>query len=77
MGVVNTGHQIMDSPKLQHEYLDMQHNQIKGFDRFSPTVQAQSDERILEQLRNHPGSAGRMFEAMRNSKEKVSDKLEL
>lgn len=64
MDVVNTGHQIMENPQIQHEYLDMQHNQIKGFDRFSPTVQAQTDEKILEQLRNHPAAAGRMFEEM-------------
>ena len=65
MDVINTGHQIMENPQLQQEYLEMQHNQIKGFDRFSSNVQVKTDERILEQLRNHPGSAGKIFEHMK------------
>lgn len=68
MDAINTGHQIMENPHLQQEYLDMQHNQIKGFARFSPDVQAQTDERILEQLRNHPGSAGKMFETAKTNR---------
>ena len=33
---------------------------------------SQSDERILEQLKNHPGSAGRMFEFMKRSRNNVT-----
>jgi len=67
MDYVGTGHNIMENPSLQQEYLDMQHNQIKGFDRFNPNVQAKADARLLEQLHEHPGSVGKMFESMRVS----------
>ena len=75
MDYVETGHSIMESPSMQQDYLDMQHNQIKGFDKFNPSVQAKADARLLEQLREHPGSAGKMFENMKNSKNKISDNL--
>ena len=55
----------------------MQHNQIKGFDRFNPNVQMKADSRLLEQLHEHPGSAGKMFESIKNSKNKISDNLGL
>jgi len=73
MDTINTGHQIMENPQLQREYLDMQHNQIKGFERFSLDVQTQTDERILEQLKNHPGSAGRIFEEMRKETRRIKN----
>ncbi len=52
--------------RVLSEYLEMQHNQIKGFDRFNPNVQAKADARLLEQLHEHPGSAGKIFENMKN-----------
>ena len=66
MDYVNSGHNIMENPSMQQKYLDMQHNQIKGFDRFNPNVKTKADARLLEQLHEHPGSAGKMFESMRN-----------
>jgi len=66
MDYVGTGHNIIENPSLQQEYLEMQHNQIKGFDRFNPNVQVKADARLLEQLHEHPGSAGKMFESMKN-----------
>jgi len=65
MDYVSTGHNIIENPSLQQEYLEMQHNQIKGFDRFNPNVQVKADARLLEQLHEHPGSAGKMFEDMK------------
>ena len=65
MDYVSAGHNIMENHSLQQEYLDMQHNQIKGFDRFNPNVQAKADTRLLEQLHEHPGSVGKMFESMK------------
>ena len=65
MNYVNAGHNIIENPKLQQEYLEMQHNQIKGFDRFNPSVQEKADVKLLEQLHKHPGSAGKMFENMK------------
>jgi len=65
MDYVSTGRDIIENPSLQQEYLKMQHNQIKGFDKFNPNVQAKADTRLLEQLHEHPGSVGKMFENMR------------
>ena len=67
MNYVNQGHNIIEDPSLQQQYLEVQHNQIKGFDRFTPNVHAKADARLLEQLHEHPGSAGKMFENMRNT----------
>ena len=41
MDYVGTGQNIIENPNLQQEYLEMQHNQIKGFDRLNSDV---SDE---------------------------------
>jgi len=71
MEYVSTGHNIMENPSLQKEYLDMQHNQIKGFERFNPNVQAKADAKLLEQLHEHPSSAGKMFESMKGNINKV------
>ncbi len=71
MDYVGTGHNIMENPSMQQEYLEMQHNQIKGFDRFNPNVQAKADARLMEQLHEHPGSAGKMFESMKSNINKV------
>ena len=67
MNYVHQGHNIIEDSSLQQQYLDMQHNQIKGFDRFNPSVQEKADVKLLEQLHEHPGSAGKMFENMRNT----------
>ena len=67
MGYVGTGQNIIENPNLQQEYLEMQHNQIKGFDKLNADVQMKSDTRLLEQLHGHPGSAGKMFETYRIS----------
>ena len=47
----------------------------KGFDRFNPNVQAKADDRLLEQLHEHPGSAGKMFESMRTQTPQVQDSI--
>ena len=68
MNYVNQGHNIIEDSSLQQQYLDMQHNQIKGFDRFAPSVQEKANIRLLEQLHKHPGSAGKMFESIKNNR---------
>ena len=65
MDYVGTGQNIIENPNLQQEYLKMQHNQIKGFDKLNSDIQMKSDTRLLEQLHEHPGSAGKMFESMK------------
>jgi hypothetical protein len=66
MNYVNQGHNIIEDSSLQQQYLDMQHNQIKGFDRFNPSVQEKADVKLLEQLHEHPGSAGKIFNEIKS-----------
>jgi hypothetical protein len=75
MDYVSNGHNIINDSSLQQEYLNMQHNQIKGFDRFNPGVQAKADIKLLEQLHEHPGSAGKMFESMKSIEGKQFEKI--
>ncbi len=72
MDYVGTGQDIIENPGLQQEYLEMQHNQIKGFDKLNANVQMKADTKLLEQLHEHPGSAGKMFESMKNYKDKIT-----
>jgi len=65
----------MENQSLQQEYLDMQHNQIKGFDRFNPNVQEKADAKLLEQLHEHPGSAGKIFEHMKLQTPQIQDSI--
>lgn len=67
MDYVGRGQDIMENPNLQQQYLEMQHNQIKGFDRLNTNIQMKSDAKLLEQLHKHPGSAGKMFESIKIS----------
>ena len=75
MNYVSTGRDIMENPSLQQQYLEMQHNQIKGFDRFTPSVQEKADVKLLEQMHEHPGSAGKMFEDMKSKEGKQLEKI--
>ena len=77
MDYVGAGQNIIENPNLQQEYLEMQHNQIKGFDKMNADVQMKSDTRLLEQLHEHPGSAGKMFESMRSVRDNIGDNLKL
>ncbi len=77
MDYVGTGQNIIENPNLQQEYLEMQHNQIKGFDKLNADVQMKADTRLLEQLHEHPGSAGKMFESMRHVRDNIGDTLKL
>ncbi len=55
----------MDTPQSQQEYLDVQHKNILGFDKMMPSVQEKADQKFLEQLHNHPASAGKIVDAAR------------
>ena len=77
MDYVGTGHNIMENPSLQQEYLEMQQKIIPRFSQMQPNVQASANDKIMEQLHQHPGSAGKMFESARNMKTKNSDYLGL
>ena len=77
MDYVSTGHNIMENPNLQQEYLEMQQRNIPRFSQMQYSVQTSANEKIMEQLHQHPGSAGKMFESARNMKTKNSDYLGL
>ena len=62
MDYVSTGHNIIENPSLQQEYLAIQQRNIPRFGQMQPNVQASANERIIDQLHQHPGSAGKMFE---------------
>ena len=68
MDYVSTGYNIMENPSLQQEYLEIQQRNIPRFAQMQPGVQASANEKILEQLHQHPGSAGKMFEASMNGR---------
>ena len=65
MGDVSRGHQILDSTENQNEYLNIQRNNVRNFENMQPEIQNQVDQRILEQLREHPASAGKVVDASR------------
>jgi hypothetical protein len=41
----------------QQEYLNVQRNNVMGFENMKPEIQNQVDQRLMEQLENHPFSA--------------------
>jgi len=41
----------------QQEYLNVQRNNVMGFENMEPEIQNQVDQRLMEQLENHPFSA--------------------
>ncbi len=65
---VSAGRDIIENPSLQQQYLEMQQRNIPRFAQMQPNVQASANERIIEQLHQHPGSAGKMFESFRTAK---------
>jgi len=73
MDYVGTGRDIMENLGLQQQYLEMQQRNIPQFAQMQPNVQASMNERVIEQLHQHPGSAGKMFEKYQNMHTKHID----
>ena len=67
MDYVGRGQDIIENPGLQQEYLDMQQRNIPQFAQLQSNVQTSMNEKVIEQLHQHPGSAGKMFEAAKNT----------
>ena len=63
MGDVSRGHEILDSTESQNEYLNIQRQNIRNFENMQPEIQNQVDQRILEQLNQHPASAGKIVDS--------------
>ena len=71
MGDVSRGHQILESPENQNEYLNIQRQNVEYYENLQPEIQNQVDQRILEQLRKHPASAGKVVDAVNANKRKT------
>ena len=71
MGDVSRGHEILESTSNQNEYLNIQRNNIRNFENMQPEIKNQVDQRILEQLNQHPASAGKIVDAVNGNKGKT------
>ncbi len=52
---------VLDQPIAQQELISHQQQNIDGFDQMSPNIQEQTNTQLLEQIRQHPTSAGQML----------------
>ena len=68
---VSRGGDVLDSPQQQQEFLNVARNNVRNFENLKPEIQNQVDQRILEQMREHPASAGQIVDA---SREKQGEK---
>ena len=62
---VSRGIDILDSPQQQQEFLNVTRNNVRTFENLQPEIQNQVDQRILEQMQQHPASAGKIVDASR------------
>ena len=62
------GHEIINSPEAQQEYLGVMRNNVDYYEHMKPEIQNQIDQRIFEELNKHPASAGKMMDEIRGSK---------
>ena len=62
------GHEIINSPEAQQEYLGVMRNNIDYYEHMKPEIQNQIDQRIFEELNKHPASAGKMLDEIRGSR---------
>lgn len=62
---VSRGVDVIESPQQQQEFLNVARSNIRNFENLQPEIQNQVDQRILEQMNNHPASAGQIVDASR------------
>ena len=72
MDDVNRGHQIFDSPQNQQEFLSIQRKNVYNFETMKPEIQNQIDTRLMEQLNQHPASAGKIVDTARRNQSVLS-----
>ena len=63
MADVSRGTDLIDSPQQQQEFLNVARNNVRNFENLQPEIQNQVDQRILEQMQQHPASAGKIVDA--------------
>ena len=64
------GHEIINSPEAQQEYLGVMRNNVDYYEHMKPEIQNQIDQRIFEELNKHPASAGKMMDEVRGLQER-------
>ena len=69
------GHEIINSPESQQEYLGVMRNNVRNFENLNPEIQNQIDQRMFEQLNQHPASAGKIMDEVRGTKGRILDKF--
>ncbi|WP_420546151.1 hypothetical protein [Nitrosopumilus sp.] len=62
---VSRGVDLSNSSEQQQEFLDVARSNVRNFENLKPEIQNQVDQRILEQMREHPASAGQIVDAAR------------
>lgn len=74
----NMENSILDQPQAQQELISHQQQNIDGFDQMSPKIQGQINTKLLEQVRQHPASAGQMLNDIKSgSVDKIGDNLKM
>ena len=62
------GHEIINSPEAQQEYLGVMRNNVDYYENLKPEIQNQIDQRMFEELNKHPASAGKIMDEARGTK---------
>ena len=62
---VSRGVDVIESPQQQQEFLNVARSNVRNFENLQPEIQNQVDQRIQEQMNNHPASAGKVIDASR------------
>jgi len=65
---VSRGTDLIDSPQQQQEFLNVARNNVEYFENLQPEIQNQVDQRILEQMQQHPASAGKIVDSVKESR---------
>ena len=66
---VSRGTDLIDSPQQQQEFLNVSRNNVRNFENLQPEIQNQVDQRILEQIQQHPASAGKIVDTTKMKRE--------
>ena len=65
---VSRGTDLLDSSQQQQEFLDVARNNVEFYDNLKPEIQNQVDQRILDQIQQHPASAGKIVDSVKGSR---------
>ena len=64
---VSRGVDVIESPQQQQEFLNVARSNVRNFENLQPEIQNQVDQRIQEQLQQHPASAGKIVDASKKN----------